>query len=157
MDNLLKKFSKEEILEVARELDLKVKLGDRSSLVLEKIMGDLEAHGVPETDDCSELLFEFLVTADFVDEDGNLLGEGEEEEDSSEETVELEVVKPECFSFADKRDPACNRCVLLLECAEVRIRNRPSCYGRLFDRSAEECKVCIEAPFCMVATTNKEK
>jgi len=156
MDNLLKQFSKEEILAVAQELGLKVKLSDRASLVLEMIQGDIEANGVPETDECSDLLFEFLFNADIIDEDGNTVGEKEAIEESEETAVEVEVVKPECFSFADRRDPACNRCRLLEECAIVRIRNRPACYGRLFDKGAEECKVCIEAPFCMVAMTKKE-
>jgi len=96
---------------------------------------------------------EFLYVAEYIDDEGNLLEEEEDEqiEDVStqvEEAKEVDQTPPDCYTFADERDPACKKCKLVRECVLARIDNRPLCFGQFFDDTAEECKVCIEAPLC---------
>lgn len=154
VNDLISQFDKDEILKVAGELGLLFKIGDRSSVLMEMILKDIDENGVPDTGECSDLMFEFLVNAEIVDEDGKIIEEVVSG-DKTEEPAMLEQEVPECYSYADERDPACNRCKLMIDCMKVRISNRPECFGRLFDRNAEECKVCLEAPFCMKVISKK--
>ncbi len=151
---LYKEFNKSEILEIAKELELKAKVTQSAKVMTNMILENLNAEGVPEK--CSELLDEFLYVAEYIDDDGNLLEEEEEDEqieDDSTQVEEAEVIiqEPDCFTFADERDPACKRCKLVRECVVARIDNRPACFGQYFDDTSEECKVCIEAPLCSQA------
>jgi len=148
---LYKEFNKSEIIEIANELDLKTKVTQSAKIMTNMILGDLNDEGVPE--ECSELMDEFLYVAEYIDDEGNLLEEEEDEqiEDVStqvEEAKEVDQTPPDCFTFADERDPACKKCKLVRECVLARVDNRPLCFGQFFDDTAEECKVCIEAPLC---------
>lgn len=151
---LLGDFQKSELLEIAKELELDVNRRSRAPIVIDMILADLDDNGIPDpdSDDTSELMLEFLVAAEFVDENGNILesGNGEKKGDDSEQ--ELEEIPyedlPECYAMADGRDPACKKCKLFDDCAEERVACRPECFSRLYDENAEECGVCIEANPC---------
>ncbi len=146
---LYKEFNKSEIIKVANELDVKAKVTQSAKIITNTILDNLNDEGVPE--ECSELMDEFLYVAGYIDDDGNLKEEDDEQiEDVSTQVNEVEEVdqKPDCFTFADERDPACKKCKLVRECVVARIDNRPACFGQFFDDTAEECKVCIEALLC---------
>lgn len=151
---LCKQFDKDEIFQIAKELGLEVQAVDRAIVVMEMVLTDIEENGIPETEECSDLMFEFLVNAEYVDEEGNVLGEEAEAQEA--EKIEEETAKPKCYSFADNRDPACKRCKLLDSCMKVRITNRPPCFGLLFDRNDAECIACLESPFCKIEFERKE-
>ena len=147
---LYKEFNKSEIIKIAKELDLAVKVSQSAKVITNAILADINKEGVPDIDS-SELMDEFLYVAGYIDDDGNLKEEDDEQiEDVSTQVNEVEEVdqKPDCFTFADERDPACKKCKLVRECVVARIDNRPACFGQFFDDTAEECKVCIEAPLC---------
>jgi len=151
---LHKEFRKSELFDIADELDLDVEEGLRSLELSDLLVEDIETNGVPEPEECSDLMFEFLVVAGFVDEDGEIIEYVEEEEETEEINYEE---MPECFSLADDRDPACNRCKVFEICMKERIANRPKCFGRLYSPNAEECKNCLEALYCKPITEQKEK
>lgn len=148
---LYRDFLKTELLDIAEQLQLATTNDTTSKVLVQKIIKDIEANGVPEIVDCSELMLEFLVAAEVCDVDGNLLdgdSEGVASKIDSTEVIQEESL-PECYGFEDDRDPACNRCRVQESCKALRIQNRPPCFGRLFDKNDESCKVCIEAPFCL--------
>jgi len=142
-------FKKSELQEIAQELDIDIGRLNTRQLVL-AIVNDIEDQGIPDTDDCSELLFEFLLNVDFIDEDGEIL----EEQKPEQVPVLLEegesVENPECFSFAEIRDPACKRCTIYDRCLEARERARPACFGKSYSAQSEECRACIEANACSI-------
>jgi len=144
---LYRQFSKEELIEIADELELPHK-GKQASTLVKATLKDVDDNGIPETDDCSDLLLEFLLAANYIDEEGNILDGDEPEPEEEVEDLEELSKTHECYTLADERDPACNRCKLLDICKQARLDNRPECFGQLYDVNAEECKVCIEAPFC---------
>jgi len=153
MKGLMKDFTKSEMLSIATELEVAVTRRTLFSTILEMVLDDLDENGIP--DDGSELLEEFLVAAEYLDEDGNILPaleieeseNGGDDDDDDGESVEL----PPCFGFADKRDPACRRCEMYDGCLAERIASRPPCFGRLYSGTAEECEICIEASNCVAA------
>lgn len=144
--DLYRQFNKEELINIAKELELPHKNRQASTLV-KYILEDVEKNGVPEADDCSDVALEFLLAAGYIDEEGNLLDDEYEPDEEVEDLEELSKTH-ECYTLADERDPACNRCKLLVICKQSRLDNRPECFGQLYDVNAEECKACIEAPFC---------
>ncbi len=154
---LYKQFNKSEIIKIAKELDLTVKVSQSAKVITNAILADINKEGVPDSDN-SELMDEFLYAADYIDEDGNLMEEEEEDEQTEDvDTQEDEVTlstdqRPDCFTFADERDPSCKRCKLVRECVLARIESRPACFGQFFDERVEECKACIEAALCSQAT-----
>lgn len=158
---LVSDFSKKEILVIAEELDLEFSSRVRSSEIVDSILEDMDENGIPVSDECSELLTEFLIAAEYTDDDGNIVEDGGDEdskEGSDEKEEEMSVEPPPCFGFADERDPACKRCKAYSICMEERLETRPECFGRLFSKDAEECGVCIEASSCELAiskSTNK--
>ena len=147
-------FSKTELVDAAKSLDLDINPQNMSNRqISKKILEDLNTNGVPEVEDCSEILLELLYVAKYVDENGELLEEvdrePEETEPIVEEAIEVEgIVEPICFSFADERDPACNRCKVKAACLEARVANRPPCYGLHYDGNSIECQGCMEAVNC---------
>lgn len=147
--SLYKQFNKSEMIDIAKEIELKVKANQSVKVITNMILDDINNLGVP--DECSDLMNEFLYAGGYINEEGNLIEEEEDEqiEDVSiqEDVEEIDQV-PDCYTFADERDPACKRCKLTIECVQARIDNRPECFGQLFDERFEECKVCIEATFC---------
>lgn len=156
VSNLYKQFNKEEIITIAGELGLDVKARQSVRVLTNKVLSDIEEQGAPDVDDnnISDLMLEFLYTADVIDDDGNYIDKEEDEQIEDVSTQAEEAViedvgqQPDCYTFADERDPACKRCKLMNACLDVRLASRPVCFGQLFDDRAEECKVCIEAPFC---------
>ena len=146
-------FKKLELQGIAQELDIDIGKLNTRQLVL-AVVNDIEDQGIPDTDDCSDDLFEFLLNIDFIDEDGKILEviTYEVEEDDSEVSEERKPIKkPECFSFAEIRDPACKRCIIFDRCQEARERARPDCFGRSYSAESEECRGCIEASACSKA------
>lgn len=128
-------FTKTELLEISKELKLDHRSGDLAKDILDDILEDLDDNGIPDETKCSDLMLEFLIAAEYVDE-----------EDADEEVEEIKL--PECFGFQDSRDPACAKCRVQDKCIVERTANRPECFGLLFSQSAEECKVCLEAAYC---------
>lgn len=154
---LYTQFSKTELVDAANQLDIRVnpkKMSNRQ--IAKKIIEDLDANGVPEADDCSELLLELLLSAEYIDEYGELVEEVTVE-DVEEVPPKVEEATPEelpvCFSFADERDPACNRCKVKAECLVARVANRPSCFGKYYDEHDVECQGCMEAPNCKLLSS----
>jgi hypothetical protein len=64
---------------------------------------------------------------------------------------------PDCFAFEDDKDPACRKCKVATLCRQSREANRPECFGKYFEPHSEECKVCIEAAFCVLAMPKTAK
>lgn len=140
-------FKKDELLSVAAELGLKISQEIPIRAVTQAIIDDLTENGIPEDlGEVSDTLYQFLVVAEYIDDDGNILEEEEENEESDE--VEEDVPDWLCFGYADSRDPACNKCTLYSRCTQVRISNRPECFGISYNQNEPECQMCIEAPFC---------
>ncbi|KKN62961.1 hypothetical protein LCGC14_0506710 [marine sediment metagenome] len=149
-------FKKNELQGIATELSLEsFKSMNVRNLVL-TIANNLEDEGIPEVENCSDSLFEFLLNTNYIDEDGDVqeleisTGGGVEEEESTEI---LDEDIPECFTYADNRDPACNRCKLYINCYEERISSRPRCFGREFSSQAEECQNCLEFADCNIVSS----
>lgn len=171
ISNLMEQFNKKEILQMSEELGLDNSPSDSMSSVMEAIINDLEENGVPLAEDCSDLLNDFLYVAMFVDEDGNLIEiEDIEDEEDEEQEEEEKIPKrfdtekedepdkepvednlPECFSFHDERDPACRKCKVRELCREERVKMRPACFGKLFQKNNADCEVCLERTFCKEA------
>jgi hypothetical protein len=150
---LYTQFNKTELVEAAKGLDLTIDPQQMSNRQISKaIIEDLDANGVPEVEDCSDMLLEILHVAEYIDEHGELLEEVDEESEETEPIVEtqVEVLEevPVCYSFADERDPACNKCRVKAECLQARIINRPPCFGKFFDENSIECQGCMEAANC---------
>lgn len=148
VSDLLRDFTKKEIMTVAGELELVIDdtrqvRGARG--VVASILHDLEQNGVPEMGDSSDLMLEFLVSAEFIDDDGNLL---EQAQSTITETETEEVKEHKCFGYYDVRDPACKRCTHESSCSEAREDSRPECFGVMFLLSDPECDSCIEANAC---------
>lgn len=141
-------FRKHELQQVAEELGLTVGRKNTRQLVLE-IINDLEDRGLPDVKEASDELFEFMLNIEFIDENGNILEVVETEKPEVPEPVNHKwTTKPECYSLADIRDPACKRCILIDECLEQRVLARPPCYGKMYSVTSEECMACIEAGPC---------
>ena len=151
---LMAEFKKSELLEIAKELDLEMSRGVRAPTLISSILKNLDDEGVPEPDDCSDVLWEFLVAAEYIDEDGNLL-ELEEDDDEKEGGNELqengvEKIDHKCYGYHDPHDPACRKCKVSDQCIIKRQADllKLECYGLLFDKSDPECGSCIEASGC---------
>ena len=143
---LHKRFSKPELMEILADLKVisKAAATMTSKDLVTAITAYLDKHGLP--DDCSDLSFDFLIAAGFVDENGNTLDHVPEKEEQ-EPTIRL----PQCYGFEDTpSDPACKGCKVRVACRTARESNRPPCFGKLFDNNAAECQVCIEKSFCML-------
>lgn len=153
ISSLAKEFRKRELCDICEELELEISISQHSLVIIEKIIADLDNNGIPEFDDCSELMQEFLISSGYTDEEGNIIPEDEDTDESEEEeSIEEILEEPDCFklSLADDRDPSCKRCRLLSQCMVNRIANRPGCFGILWDKNNEECKVCLELYPCGV-------
>ena len=146
ISDLCKEYRKQEIMTLAEELELS-KRGSAGT-IMEKVIWDLEDKGVPDESECSELMSDFLLASGFVDEDGNIIEDDEDEEEELDDEPLVIEKNPECFAFADDRDPACNKCKFKESCMVARINDRPECFGELFDRNSEECQGCLEVTFC---------
>jgi len=144
-------FNKKELLACADELGIVGETAQASAKLLsDVILKDLEENGIPENlEDISDSLFELLVAAEYIDEEGNLLDSTEEEEKSIVPVVVVEDI-PDwvCFGYAEPRDPACNKCRLYDACWVRRIDKRPQCFGKMYAVDAQECRECGESYYC---------
>jgi len=158
---LMRQFTKKELLGMAEELGLGVDAHMNSKSLIKAIMHDLEENGIPAEEDCSAVLEEFLVAAGFIDESGDIVEDDEDndddydEEDVEEEETEYVELRPQCFSYHSSRDPACRKCKIADECEKERLRILSKCYGKSFDQHSEECKSCMENMTCR-ELVNKE-
>lgn len=146
-------FKKAELIGIADELGMDVQKMNTRRIVL-AIANDLDKEGVPYIDECSDELYDFLIEAKYIDEDGNLLQfekGGSDDLDSKPEEPVVEDV-PECFTFAEHKDPACQRCIIFDACYTERLASRPVCFGKHWDMNAEECRACLEFNDCRIAT-----
>ena len=137
-------FRKQELQQIAEELGIEVGRKNTRQLVLEAV-NNLEEEGIPDASNVSVEMFEFLLNIDFIDEKGKIQDIIPEKIVIPEGTVST---KPECFSFADIRDPSCKRCIILDECLEQRVLTRPACFGKMFLETSEECRGCIDSGVC---------
>lgn len=64
--------------------------------------------------------------------------------------------KPDCFTRAEERDPACRKCPVFKLCLEQRIKLRPPCFGKLYQANHEECKACLERLPCSTVVSQKQ-
>ena len=159
LSSLYRDFLKSELIDIAQELSLVVSGDTTTKVLVSKIIADIEANGVPEVEDCSDVMLQFLVAAEVCDEDGNLIS-GAVEQGNEEAVVVSEDVQeklPDCYGFEDDRDPACNRCKVKDACKAARIQNRPPCFGKLFEEHDENCGACIESPFCSLVFIKSQK
>ena len=157
LQGIHKVFRKPELVNIAGELGMDASKMNIRRIVL-AIANDLDKNGIPEDDECSDDLYDFLVEAGYIDEDGNILEfvESGGDDDLDDEPEPIEDV-PECFTFAEHKDPACSRCVLFDNCYAERVASRPLCFGKHWDMNAEECRICLEFNACRKATeVNKE-
>ena len=152
--DLYRHYSKPQLMTVCRELGIEVSMVETSVAISEKFVTDVLDNGVPEKDTCSKLLMQILQTLGVVDENGDIvesLDEAVEDESldyAAETSTEADKDMPDCFGFADNKDPACEHCKVKEACMEKRIADKPSCLGSLYDPDSEECKICIEADEC---------
>lgn len=148
--DLYKQFTKPELVKVGKELSLELDPTFTSRQVVDLVAKDLEINGVPEVNGASDLMGEFLIAGEWIDEKGNLIQDQRQSEEAIIEEDVVDDVKPECYGFEDSRDPACKQCRLQGECNKQRVANRPECYGKAFSKNAPECAICIEAGSCML-------
>lgn len=147
--NIYGKFKKYELQEVAQELDISISGTETTRKLASIVLQDLEENGIPEElESISDTLYELLRVAEFIDEDGNVIEYEEQFEEVVQEESSQDIPDWICFSYADLRDPACNRCKLYTRCWDRRLQLRPDCFGKGFNADDPECSVCIEAPYC---------
>ena len=156
MGDLYKEFSKDELLAVCNELDIDVNSRTTTRKLVAAAIEDMESNGVPDDDDISDVLWQFVDMAGLLDEE---VEDTEIEEDDLTKTqIEIESGSvPDCFSWADRRDVACKRCAVVEACMSERVAVRESelpCFGRLYDRNDEQCNSCLEAGPCREITLN---
>jgi hypothetical protein len=148
------------MLSIAAQLHIDVKGNPTSKGLCEKISSILDK-GIPELDEVSDVVFDFLEAGGWIDEEGNVLEinlaktKQDEEEESYEinekepdEPVVVEDKLPQCYGFEDGRDPSCKRCKVKDTCMILRVANRPKCFGKLYSEHEPECQVCIEMAAC---------
>lgn len=184
---LMQEFEKLELVAVAEELELVVQDGQSTLSIIEAIRKSLREEGIPAEEDCSDLLDDFLFVAGYIDEAGNIVDEDPEggelgnvvdsarivSEDKLVVHTEMgdgvverethfivdgkEVPKPQCYGFAEERDPACKRCRVMEYCKKERLASRPACFGKLFSATDENCADCLEAASCKIVTLDQIK
>ena len=154
VDDVLSQFNKKEIIAVAKELGADVQPDDQKLELVKRLIsiGIRLANSDDSTLELSETAVALLVTAEVIDEEGNPLIK---EEDGSDD-VELPDNLPQCWGYADEKDPACGKCLVFKPCTKLRIERRPQCFGQLFDKHAPECIACLEAPFCKIEVEKRK-
>ena len=124
----------------------------RAPTIINLVLKNLDNEGVPEPDECSDALWEFLVAADYIDEDGNLLeleeNDDEQEGGNEQEQENVEDIDHKCYGYYDKLDPACRKCKVSELCIVKRRASLPECFGLMFEKTDPECGSCIEASGC---------
>lgn len=166
IDNVADQFQSSELVLIAEQCGLAPisRWGPRQ--LIEAIFSKLDKDGIPEpptgemeTLQRSELLLEdFLYVAGYIDGQGNPVDRKVASTKLPlQDYLELHNIPktPDCYSYADDRDPGCGRCMIYLYCAEQRLSNLPPCFAVLWDNKAPECGVCLEAAFCKEAVMNR--
>lgn len=167
IDNVAKEFNSAELVLVAEQCGLAPTSRWGQRQVIEAIIAKIDKDGIPDpphTDVVEELgrgevlLEEFLWLAGYVDDNGNPV-ERKAAKLPLTDYMTLHNIskKPDCWSFADDRDPACQRCLLYIYCGEQRLANLPPCFAVLWDANEAECSVCIDAAFCKEAVLAKKQ
>jgi hypothetical protein len=167
IDHTSTQFSLPELVLVAEQVGLAPTSRWGARRLIDAINAKIDRDGIPEPPDLPSndindlerklvLVEEYLYIAGFVDGQGNPI-ERKPKKLPLDEFMQLHVIPktPDCYSFADDRDPACQRCMLYIYCAEKRLECLPPCFALLWDKNAAECSVCIDAPFCKDATLSK--
>jgi hypothetical protein len=152
--DLYSDFTKEELLKISKEFGLNHKMSDKAKVIVSDIL-QFAVGKKPNTAKkrMSDLTYEFLLSAEIINEDGDYIEKSEEKEveiSTPKEEAEAEEKLPECFGAADREDPACMKCKVLEICEKKRIKNRPICYGKKYDKMSPECEICIESDTCSV-------
>ena len=143
--DVISQFSKPEIVSISKELQVDA-TGKSSIVLIEECIKKIKHLLENEEVDLSDLSFEFAITAEIIDENGNEL-EGKE---IKQETIETNVPAnaPECYTYAaaNVADPSCKKCRVLVECQARRITRRPKCFGnpKLYNPKDVECEHCLE-------------
>jgi len=143
--DVVSQFSKPEIVSISAELEVDA-TGKSSIVLIEECIKKIKHLLENEEVDLSDLSFEFAITAEIIDENGNEL-EGKE---IKQETIETNVPAnaPECYTYAaaNVADPSCKKCRVLVECQARRITRRPKCFGnpKLYNPKDVECEHCLE-------------
>jgi|WetSurMetagenome_2_1015567.scaffolds.fasta_scaffold114399_3 hypothetical protein len=157
--DLYSDFTKEELLNISKEFGLNHQLSDKAK----DIVQDLLQHAVDKKPNTakrrmSDLAYELLLAAEIINEDGEYVFKPSEKKvEISATKEEVEEKLPECFGAADKEDPACMRCKVLEACEKKRIKNRPVCYGKGYEKSSAECEICIEAVTCSAIVEGRKE
>lgn len=133
--DVVRQFKKVELAQVADEIGLKYDPSKSAKELAEALTNKLYSIATDDNIDMelSDLAYEVAITAEIIDEEGELI----------EEVVKVE--RKACFGFADVLDPNCKICPQLEDCKIERVRIRPACFGTAKrDEKNPECRICIE-------------
>jgi hypothetical protein len=126
---IAKRFGKRKLLDIAEELDIDVESGTHVYTLVDIINSDLSDNGLPaEDEEVSDDLFDYLVAAGLIDEDGEPIEDSEPEQKGGS-VEELPKKLPGCWGQGEPKDPACRRCEILHRCKALRLKQRPTCFG----------------------------
>jgi len=164
-----RKFGKQVLIEVAAELGLAIDPTLHIWKLAEQIVGDLNENGVPMDEEVSDSLFDFLVYACFIQEDGSLIefiddgsepfSELDDEQAGVKEEPELPTELPECFGWGEDRgyDENCDRCPIIDLCIVERDKNIAdmTCFGVLYDAKDAHCMECTVWRLCQEKMEDK--
>lgn len=164
MLKLYKDFTKPELIAICIELDVSYNTTDTSRTLVGLILDNLDNEGLPDDDDMSDPLWDFVDMAGYNDEEAEEVDEEvdeveEDEEDDNDGAGVIEGEEPHCFSFAYERDPACGKCPVYDACNAERIAIRTNdmqCFGIMYSPTDENCSTCIEAGPCRAVMTTSQ-
>ena len=125
---LSKKFSKEELLEIAEFFDIKVNKELDKTLIVDLIRRRVLSNGLP--DEISAIVNRFIEESRWFD---------------NSMMIELEDFSlPQCFSNSVSKD--CHTCLLYNPCSISLFDKIPDCFGIKYDYN--ECESCILQNHC---------
>lgn len=164
VDHIATEFGLAELVIIAEQVGLAPTSRWGARRLVDAINSKIDKDGLPNPPDVDGqdlerkiiLVEDYLYVAGYVDGQGNPI-ERKPKKLPLDEYMALHNINktPDCFTIADDRDPACQRCVLYIHCAEKRIESLPPCFALSWDKNAPECTVCIDAPFCKDAVLSK--
>lgn len=161
---LIKRFGKARLLDVAKELMLPITASTHSWKIIDAITNDLDENGVPAEEDLSDDLFDFLVAISYINEEGAIIEDIEEEpyeedEQEGDDSVVLPSKLPKCWGQGDEGNPACKKCPILERCWNKRLKERKTrvCFGLVYDKESEDCKLCVEWKYCGPIASAKKR
>lgn len=157
-EEITRSFGKQVLFDICQELGVQYTLSMHVWDVAQAILNDLDENGVPLDDAVSDDLFEFMVYAKYIREDGTLIEfidddaepEEQSEEDEEEEEEEPDEM-PECYGWGDPEgDRNCARCPIQDSCVAERdrtIEDMP-CFGVLYEQDHPDCMDCTIWRLC---------